>query len=295
MNPTVFEQDEDAYQMLNPDDVRVPVYEGNIAQPIMDTDEDQWIKETCVKHGKGRDMGIQEFKQACYDLGHFGVTEAVFKEEVTLSGTVDAETFSDWFKLTEAFRKFEELEKTSQKAFKETIEYFRKYDSHLAGQIPEAEFRKFFEDLSKTSEYGIVERALPDILARSPTGSASISFDFVFYNFIALTAESNTQCKYKSERGVCTNVSMIMGLCVLHHCSKCQNQKQSNLTFCAGCGGEAEKDRVEAGSAAECAYKSANGHCNTAHVGGSKFCKHHKCPGSCGGQKSSRADTCGKC
>ena len=57
-NTAVFEADEDAYQLMNPDDVRVPVFEGNIAQPIMGTDEDQWIKETCLKHGKGTPLGV---------------------------------------------------------------------------------------------------------------------------------------------------------------------------------------------------------------------------------------------
>ena len=149
-NPTVFEMDEDAYQMLNPDNEIAEVYEGHVAQPLLQTDEDVWIREACTRNGGGDgEMGFLQFKGACYDLGHFNVNEAVFKEEVTLSGRVGSEEFVDWFKNTTSFTRFAELEKQPQRAFKETIEYFRKYDRTLSGKLPEAEFSRCMEDLSR--------------------------------------------------------------------------------------------------------------------------------------------------
>jgi len=290
-NPEVFEKDEGQYQMLNPDNEIAEVYEGHVAQPLMQTDEEVFIIDACNRNGGGGEMGFAEFKAACYDLGHFNVNEAFFKEEVTLSGRVGVDEFVDWFKGTASYRKFAELEKQPQRAFKETIEYFRKYDKALTGRLPEAEFSRCMEDLNRTSEYGIPERALKDIILRSPTGP-NIAFEFVFFEFIALSADSNTQCKYTSARGVCTNLAM-NEFCALHYCSKCHQKKQSNLTFCRECGGTEEAEgRVQADSAEECAYKSRNGHCNSAHMPDSKFCRHHACP-KCPNQKSSRTADCG--
>jgi len=54
----------------------------------MQTDEEVFIIDACNRNGGGGEMGFAEFKAACYDLGHFNVNEAFFKEEVTLSGRV---------------------------------------------------------------------------------------------------------------------------------------------------------------------------------------------------------------
>jgi hypothetical protein len=79
-----------------------------------------------------------------------------------------------------------------------------------------------------------------------------------------------------------------------HKCFKCTGKKSSTFNYCEGCGGVSKASKVSAGSAAECNYKSARGHCNEAVQPSYQFCKHHLCPG-CHAQKSSRAPKCAIC
>lgn len=65
------------------------------------------------------------------------------------------------------------------------------------------------------------------------------------------------------------------------------------MSFNAFHGGQDDISRVEADSVEECAYQSANGHCNSEHLPHSKFCKHHACP-NCELQKSSKSKDCNK-
>lgn len=109
-------------------------------------------------------------------------------------------------------------------------------------------------------------------------------------------------CPYTSKHGSCSDRvttlpgGTVMDFCKSHLCVKCHGKKQSTLTFCVECGGVEDEawGRVQAESAEECAYKSRNGHCNSAHLPNSRFCRHHTCP-TCSNQKSSRSARCGHC